>query len=184
MNHNITQCRTEATGLGFMIGMCSPDSHHGTSVRHPANVGCSFFRHTNEDLRNHNNQRPERKTWTREDNQLALHSYFRSNPSQRGYRKRMIQIWQECASFQITSQRLADQVTTIIKKGWFSDLEILEIHQKTNKQDYNTVPATSRVVKQKQPNRNELPTSENRNATQQNNAQPSNPKETLSQEKR
>ena len=92
----------------------------------------------------------------------------------------MIEIWQECASFQTTNQRLADQVRTIIiKKGWFSDLEILEIYQKTNKPDYNTVPDTSSVVKQKQPNRNELPTLENENATLQNNAQQSNPKETL-----
>ena len=39
-----------------------------------------------------------------------------------------------------------------------------EIHQKTNKQNNDTVPDTSRIVKQKQPNRNELPTSENENA--------------------
>ena len=78
----------------------------------------------------------------------------------------MIEIWQKCASFQ-TSQRLANQVRTIIKKGWFSDLEILEIHQKiNNKQDNNTVTDTSRINKQKQPNRNELPTSENGNTTQ------------------
>ena len=54
----------------------------------------------------------------------------------------MIEIWPECSSFQITSQRFADQVRTIIKKGWFSDLEILEIHQKTQKQD-STIPVTS-----------------------------------------
>ena len=86
----------------------------------------------------------------------------------------MVEIWQECANFQ----------TTIMKRGWFSYLEILEIHQKTNKQGNNTVPDTSSVVKQKQPNRNEQPTSENENATQPNNAQPSNPKETLSQEQK
>ena len=69
----------------------------------------------------------------------------------------MIEIWQECASFQTTSQRVADQVRTIIKKGWFSDLEILEIHQKTQKQD-NTIPVTSSDANQKQHTRNELPT--------------------------
>ena len=105
-----------------------------------------FFRYTNEDLRNHNNQRRKHKTWTREDTQLALHSYFRSNPIQRGYRKRMIEIWKECACFQATS--LADQVRTIIKRGWLSNLEILEIHQKiNNKQDRNTVPGTSTIKK-------------------------------------
>ena len=105
-------------------------------------------RYTNDDLRNHNNQRCKHKKWSREDSQLALHCYFRSNLSQRGYRKRMIEIWKECASFLITSQRLADQVRTIIKKGWFSDLEILEIHQKmNNEQDNNAVPDTSRINK-------------------------------------
>ena len=111
-----------------------------------------FFWYINDDVRNQNDQRPKRKTWTREDNQLALQCYFRSNPSQRGYRKRMIEIWQECAKFQTVSQSLADQVRTIIKKGWFSDLEIVEIHQKTHKQIYNTVSDTSSGAKQKQSN--------------------------------
>ena len=99
LNQNMTQRGTQATGLGIMIGRCSPDSQHGRPDRHSANVGCSFFRYTNDDLRNHTNQRRKQKTWTREDNPLALHCYFRSNPSQRGFRKRMLQIWQECASF-------------------------------------------------------------------------------------
>ena len=59
-----------------------------------------------------------------------------------------------------------------MKKGWFSDIEILEIHQKINKeQDNNTVPDRSRINKQKQPNRNESPTPENRHPTQPNNVE-------------
>ena len=53
-----------------------------------------------------------------------------------------------------------------------------------NKHDNNTVPDTSSVLKQKQPNWNELPRSENENATLPNNAQPCNPTETLSQEQK
>ena len=160
-----------ATGFGVIIGRCSPDSQHGRPNRHPANVGCSFFRYTNDDLRNHTNQRCKHKIWTREDNQLALHGYFRSSLTQKGRRKRMIKIWQECASFQ-TSQILADQVRIIINNGWFSDLEILEIHQKiNNEQDSYTISDTQSINNQKQPNQNELPTSENRNATQPNKAQ-------------
>ena len=132
---------------------------------------------------NHNDQKPKSRTWTREDNQLALYCYFRSNPPQRGYRKRMIEILQEYACFQTTSQRLADEVRTILRKGWFSDLEIIEIHQKINYQlGSNAVSGTTRVVKLKQPKRKELPSLENGKATLPNNAQPSNPKETLSQE--
>ena len=83
-----------------------------------------------------------------------------------------MEICKKCASFQTTSQRLADQVRTVIKKGWFSDLEILGIHQKVNnEQDRNTIPDTSGINKEKQPNRNEPPTSENGNTTQPNNAQ-------------
>ena len=120
-----------------MIGRCCLDRQHGRSDHHSANVGRSFFWYTNGDLRNHTNQRPKRKAWTREDNQIALHCYFRSNPTQIGYKKMMIENWQEYSNYQTTSQRLADQVRTKIKKGWFSDLEIIEIQQKINDQQSN-----------------------------------------------
>ena len=139
----MTHRGAQATGLGVIISRCSPGGQHGKPSRHPANVGCSFFRYTKDDLRNHANQRCKHKTGTREDNHFALHCNFRSNSSQRGYRKSMIEIWQESSSFQKTSQRLADQVRTILKKDWFSDLEILEIRQKmNNEQDNNTISDT------------------------------------------
>ena len=128
LNPNFTQCGSEDSILGVMVGRCSLGSQHGRPNRHPANVGCSFLRYANRDLKNHTNQRPKRKTWTREENQLTLHWYFRSNPTQRGYRKRMMKIRQELSNFQTTSQRLADQVRTIMKKGWFSEHKIIEIH--------------------------------------------------------
>ena len=91
----------------------------------------------------------------------------------------MIEVWQECAIFQTISQRLADEVRTNIKKGWFSDLEILEMHQKiNNQQGSNTVPDTSNINNQKQFNWNES-TLENGNTTQLN-----NPEQTLSQEQK
>ena len=117
LNQNIMQPGTQATGLDVMIGQCSPDSQHGRPDHHPVNVACSVFRYMNEDLKNHTNQRRKHKTWTREDSQLALHCYFSSSRTLRGYRTRMIEIRQECACFQTTSQRVADQVRTIIKKG-------------------------------------------------------------------
>ena len=91
----------------------------------------------------------------------------------------MIEIWQECASFQ-TSERLGDQVRTITKKDWFSDLQLLEIHQKiNNEQESNTISDTQSINKQKESNRNERPSSKNRNATQ-----PNNPEKTLTQEQK
>ena len=182
-NHNITQRGTQAAGLGVMLDMCFPDGQHGRPDRHPTNVGCSFFRYINDDITNHYEQRPKRRTWTREENQLVLECYFRSNPLQRGYWKRMMEIWQERSTFQTTSQRLAHQVRTIMKKGWFSDLELLEIHQKTLKQNNNTVPDTPSGVKQKQSNEKEPQASANKNTTLPNDTLPNN-QETLSQEQK
>ena len=108
-NRNITQHGIQITGLGVMIGRCSPDSQHGIK-RHPANVGCSFFRYTNDDLSKHINQRYQHRKWIKKDNKLALLCYFRNNPTQRGHSKRMIEIWERCVRFQTINQRLAVQV--------------------------------------------------------------------------
>ena len=95
----------------------------------------------------------------------------------------MIEIWQECARFQKTRQRLTQQIRTIRKKGWVSNLEILEIHQKiSNEQNCNKIPNTFGINKEKHPNRNELPNSEKGNTAQPNNAQPNDREKTLTQE--
>ena len=61
LNQNMTQGGTQAAGLGFMVGRCSSDGQHGRLRRHAANVGCSFFRYTNGELRNYTNQRCKHK---------------------------------------------------------------------------------------------------------------------------
>ena len=99
LNQNMKHRGTQTIGLGVIICRFFTDSQHGRPNRHLANVGCSFFRYTNDDLKNHPYQRGKSKTLTRDGNQLAEHCYFRSNPTQRGYRKRMIEILQECDSF-------------------------------------------------------------------------------------
>ena len=66
----------------------------------------------------------------------------------------------------------------------FSDLELLEIHQKTLKLNYNTVPDPSSGVKQKQSNEKELQTSANENTTLPNDTLRNNQEETLSEEQR
>ena len=61
-----------------------------------------------------------------------------------------------------------------MKKGWFSELGIVEIHQKINDQERrNTLPDTSNINKQKQPIQNER-TLENGNPTQPNTTQQNN----------
>ena len=53
-----------------------------------------------------------------------------------------------------------------------------------NEQDSHTISDTPNTETQKQSNRNELPTSGNRNATQPNNTQPDNTDQTLTQEQK
>ena len=60
------------------------------------------------------------------------------------------EIWEDFARFRITSQRLVDQVGTIIKQCWFSDDEILEIHLQINReprQHINTIIDTPKNKK-------------------------------------
>ena len=45
----------------------------------------------------------------------------------RGYRKRMIGIWEEIGVFEISEQRLADQARAIRRNGWLSEVELEEI---------------------------------------------------------
>ena len=60
----------------------------------------------------------------------------------------------------------------IIKKGWFSELEILQMRQKVNRksrsQDPNTVIGTPKTEKRGPSNRNKPQSNENRNNTHPN----------------
>ena len=73
-----------------------------------------------------------------------------------------------------------------MKKGWFSELEIIEILQKINDQERsdNTLPGTSSINKPKQPIQNQPPTSENGNPTQPNTTQQNNLELTLTKEQK
>ena len=55
----------------------------------------------------------------------------------------MIEIWTEFGRFKVTNQRLADQARKITKNGWFSDLEILEIHKQIYRQAHQQTTAHS-----------------------------------------
>ena len=71
----------------------------------------------------------------------------------------MIEIWTEFTRFKSTNQMLADKVRTITKNGWFSGLEILEIHQQIHMQTYqqtpNTVTETLNTEKPETPNQSQ-----------------------------
>ena len=54
----------------------------------------------------------------------------------------MIEIRTELGRFKATNQRLTNQVRTITKNSWFSDHEILEIHQQIYGQTHQQTPTT------------------------------------------
>ena len=68
-----------------------------------------------------------RKKWSREENMFVMECYYRSVPSRRGYRKRMLDLWREKGMFIVTEQHLVDQSNQIRKRGWLTDLELEEI---------------------------------------------------------
>ena len=76
--------------------------------------------------------RPTRRKWTREENKEVWRCYRMSIPTQRGYRKRMHNIWQERDNAPLTEQRLADQLHGIKKNNWLSMLEREEIERQLN----------------------------------------------------
>ena len=79
----------------------------------------------------------------------------------------MREICEEFVRFH-TNQSFADQVQTIIKKRWFSDFGILEIHQQINwgtcQQDPNTVTETLNTEKLEPSNRIEMQSYDNQNS--------------------
>ena len=54
-----------------------------------------------------------KRRWTKEVNKLVMRWFYQSDPTRRGYRKLMIAIWREIGTFEITEQRLVDQVRAI-----------------------------------------------------------------------
>ena len=68
-----------------------------------------------------------RKKWSREENMFVMECHYRSVPSRRGYRKRMLDLWREKGMFIVTEQRLVDQSNQTRKRGWLTDLELEKI---------------------------------------------------------
>ena len=98
-------------------GRCSVERQHGPG-RHPATA-----------------RNAKRRKWTQEENRIVMECFYQSNPDSYGYRKRMHNIWTEKNMFPVTEQRLQDQKSNIIKKGWFSKLELEEIKNHIVRED-------------------------------------------------
>ena len=59
-----------------------------------------------------------------------MRCFYQSDPTRRGYQKRMIAIWREIGTFEITEQRLANQVGVISTNVWLTEVELEEIRRK------------------------------------------------------
>ena len=54
-----------------------------------------------------------RRRWTKKVNKLEMRCFYQSDSTRRQYQKRMINIWREMGAFEITEQRLIDQVKVV-----------------------------------------------------------------------
>ena len=66
----------------------------------------------------------------KEFNKVVTECYLRSRPEIRGYKKRMVGIWNEISLFQVTEAQLTSQARCIRERGWLSDVEIEEIKRR------------------------------------------------------
>ena len=64
-----------------------------------------------------------------------MECYLLSEPKIRGYRKRMLSLWQQKGMFWVSEQRVVDQVNTICRNSWMTELEIEELERKVTGSD-------------------------------------------------
>lgn len=77
-----------------------------------------------------------RRRWTRAQNIMVLECYFASQPERRGYRKRMIRLWQQRnPEDNITEQALLDQKRSITKNKHLTEVEIQMIETEMQARD-------------------------------------------------
>ena len=100
---------------GSLSGRCSRQGNIG---RHHANPVIS-----------------KRRKWTSQENKVVMLCYLLSEPKIRGYRKRMLSLWQQKGMFWVSEQRLVDQANTICRNSWMTELEIEELERKVTGSD-------------------------------------------------
>ena len=77
----------------------------------------------------------KRRKWTSQENKIVMVCYLLSEPKIRGYRKRMLSLWQQKGMFWVSEQRLVDQANTIRRNSWMTELEIEELERKVTGSD-------------------------------------------------
>ena len=127
LNQNMIRRGTQKTGLGVIISRCSPDRQHERSDSLPGNVACSFFWYTVDEWRNYFTSRVvNTKHGLGKKANLHYTTVLGANLPKEDIGKELLTSGKNVLVF----RQLAGQVRTIIKEGWFSDLEILEYTRK------------------------------------------------------
>ena len=70
-----------------------------------------------------------RLKWSKEVNKIVMRCFYSSEPTKRGYRKRMLNVWKGIGVFELTEQRLADQARAVRTNGWLFEIELEEIQR-------------------------------------------------------
>ena len=72
----------------------------------------------------------KRRKWTSQENKIVMKFYLLSEPTIRGYRKRMLSLWLQKGMFWVSEQRLVDEANTIRRNSWMTELQIEELVRK------------------------------------------------------
>ena len=86
-----------------------------------------------------------RKKWTSQDNKIVMECYLLSDPKIRGYRRRMLSLWQQKGMFWVSEQKLVVQVNAIRRNSWMAELEIEELERKVTG-SHSVIAAEARNV--------------------------------------
>ena len=97
-------------------------------------------------------EKPQKK-WTVTENKEVMMYYFEAeDPSQRGYRKQMHNIWlSKHPDSTISEQRLADQSNVIMRRNLLTSVEIEEIQRELSSQACHTESSTPKQPTSNQP---------------------------------
>ena len=101
----------------------------------------------------------KRLQWTVQDNKELMFCYYRSQyPVQRGYRKRLFEIWQERnKNPAITEQNLADRARIIQKKNWITKIQLDEIRKTAENEEPQQSSSDNEIPDQQSPMTTESP---------------------------
>ena len=77
----------------------------------------------------------KRRKLTNQENKIVMECYLLREPKVRGYRQRMLSLWQQKGMFWVSEESLVDQANTIRRNSWMTELEIEELERKVTGSD-------------------------------------------------